>query len=128
LRCKARQDYTSSHKFFGQAWTKILDNEGGVTDQLDILKITGIAVSWSEMLDEAARRADGGSLQNPSDLAYNVLKDGYEYGRDYVAANETTATAKERLRAVAMAVKLSELAEGSLELEDQTEQQLTWAV
>lgn len=129
LRCKASQDYVNANKFFGKAWDKIIENTDGVTDKLDLLKITGVAVSWSEMLEEAGRRLDEGGLPDPLDMAYTVLCEGYDYSRNYIQGRSSAQiTIPERLRVVALAVKLSELAEGQPNLEDATEQQLTWAV
>lgn len=127
LRCKARQDYRASHKFFQQAWDRILADpelEGG----LGLLKITGIAIAWCEMLEEASRRADQGAITDAASETYSALLQGYKWGKDYLAKNPASVTNEERMRVVSMAVKLANLAEGEAPLEKQTEEQLTWAV
>lgn len=123
LRCKARQDYVSSHKFFQKAWEKALE----MSDTLGILKITGIAAAWAEMLEEASARADEGGVRNAQGEAYAVLLDAFDWARTQLKS-VPDGLVNERMRAVSIAVKLAGLAEGQPELDGQTEEQLTWAV
>lgn len=127
LRCKARQDYRASHKFFRQAWERILADPE-LEQSLGLLKITGIAIAWSEMLEEASRRADQGLVTDAASEAYDALLQGYNWARGYLRQNPASVTNEERMRAVGMAVKLANLAEGQDDLDKQSEEQLTWAV
>lgn len=127
LRCKARQDYRAAHKFFLQAWDRIM-TDPELEQSLGLLKITGIAIAWSEMLEEASRRADQGSVTDAASEAYGALLQGYDYARGFLRQHAATATNEERMRAVSMAVKLANLAEGQDDLDKQSEEQLTWAV
>ena len=127
LRSKSRQDYVHAHKNFRKAWEKALSPE--FVDQLGLLKITGIGIAWAEMLEEAARRADEGSITNARTEAYEVLAETFNWARDKLNADTNgVATPQQRLRGVAIAVKLADMAEGQRELDSQTEEQLTWAV
>lgn len=123
LRCKARHDYVFANKNFATAWEKATTT---FADQLGLLKITGIGIAWSEMLEEAGRRADQGGLSDSAVQAYDVLQETYNWARQHV--DDTRATEEQRMRVVSMAVKLAELADGQPGLDTQTEQQLTWAV
>lgn len=83
------------------------------------------------MLEEAARRADAGNLEDPLDKAYGVILDAYDWARMQLI--ESGASSKEgfepeRMRTVSMAVKLAGMAENQKELETQSEEQLTYAV
>jgi len=127
LRCKVRHDYVFSDQFFTKAWDKAIEMQ----DQLGLLKVTGIAISWAEMLEEAARRADNGDLEDPANKAYGVILDAYDWARLQLLESKAAATdgyETERMRAVSMAVKLAQMAENQKELEGQTEEQLTYAV
>ena len=127
LRCKVRQDYVNSHRSFGLAWENATAPE--LQQELGLMKITGIAISWAEMLEEAAGRADSGSISNAHGEAYSVLEQGYNWARKHLSEDGgRNATEAERMRVVAMAVKLAELGEGYEDLEDESEKQLTWAV
>lgn len=127
LRCKARQDYRAAHKFFQQAWDRIMADPE-LEQGLGLLKVTGIAIAWSEMLEEASRRADQGSVTDASSEAYSALLQGYTWAKNYLSQNPASVTNEERMRAVSMAVKLANLAEGQADLDNQSEEQLTWAV
>lgn len=127
LRCKARQDYQTSHKFFQQAWDRIMEDPE-LERNLGILKITGIAIAWSEMLEEASRRADQGSVPDAASETYSALLQGYNWAKEQIARSAASVTNDERMRVVSMAVKLANLAEGEAHLDKQSEEQLTWAV
>lgn len=124
MRCKASQDYVSAHKFFQQVWEKATNLE--VASKLGVLKVSGLGIAWAEMLEEAGRRADEGSVPNASGEAYGVLTETYNWTRDNITADGAVVT--EKMRAIQIAKKLSEMAEGQSELDGQTEEQLTWAV
>jgi hypothetical protein len=127
LRCKARQDYRGSHKMFRQAWERIMSNPD-LENSLGLLKVTGIAIAWAEMLEEAERRADQGSVTDAAGEAYEALQQGYQWGRKVLQSNPASVTNEERMRVVAMAVKLGNMGEGQESLDKQSEEQLTWAV
>lgn len=127
LRCKARQDYRAAHKFFLQAWERIMADPE-LEQSLGLLKVTGVAIAWSEMLEEASRRADQGSVTDAASEAYSALLQGYDWARGCLRQNPASVTNEERMRAVSMAVKLANLAEGQDDLDKQSEEQLTWAV
>ena len=127
LRCKVSQDYRNSNKFFRQAWEKATSPE--LAQELGLLKITGIAISWAEMLEEASRRSDSGSVTNALGEAYSVLEQAYSWARNHLNEDGGRhAKEVERMRVVAMAVKLAEMGEGDKNYEQDSEKQLTWAV
>lgn len=123
LRCRTRRDYVSSHRYFEVAWNKALE----LQDSLGILKVTGIAAKWAEMLEEAEQQPDQGGLSNCRGQAYTILNDAFEWSKKTVESN-TTPHPQDAMRVVSLAIKLSELAEDQAELEEQSEEQLTWAV
>ena len=98
-----------------------------MSDTLGILKITGIAAAWAEMLEEASVRPDEGGVRNAQGEAYAVLLDAFDWARSQLKS-VPDGLVNERMRAVSIAVKLAGLAEGQPELDGQTEEQLTWAV
>lgn len=124
LRCKNSQDYASSHKFYNQAWEKA--TSPAFIDELGILKVTGIGISWAEMLEEAGRRPDDGGVADASNEAYAVLTETFNWAKDHM--NLLQGSEVDRMRAVSIAVKLSEMADGQPHLDKQTEEQLSYAV
>lgn len=125
LRCKARGDYRASDKFYRVAWEKALALQDDAEADLSLLKITGIGIAWAEMLEETGRRADN-EIPNARGESYSVLLQTFDWARKRL--QEQRGTVEERMRAVAMAVKMASLVEGQNEFEQQSEKQLTWAV
>ena len=123
LRCKARQDYVSSHKFFREIWTKATSPD--LVDKLGTMKVSGLGIAWAEMLEEAARRPDEGGVTDAASEAYAVLTDTFDWTKEHADVPGANA---EKVRAVQIAVRLSAMAEGQPQLEGQTEKQLSWAV
>ena len=124
---KSRQDHRASHEFYTQAWERTLADPS-LKSRLGLLTIAGIAVAWSEMLEDASHRADRGALIDAASETYGTLLQIYDSAKDRLAKNPASVTNEVRIRVVSMAVKLANLAERDAQMEKQSEEQLTWAV
>ncbi|KAL0057941.1 hypothetical protein AAF712_015405 [Marasmius tenuissimus] len=116
LGAKMKGDLQTSEQYFHRAWLTIQTLPISSLGALPYLKLTGIAVSLADVLDVADK----------PQAAYDVLEEAIGILRREEV--EPTLEGQERLRGVALASKLGELAEQLGKPREEEERWKVWAV
>ncbi|KAK1223595.1 hypothetical protein PQX77_013524 [Marasmius sp. AFHP31] len=116
LGAKMKGDLQMSEQYFHRAWLTIQTLPISSLGALPYLKLTGIAVSLADVLDVADK----------PQAAYDILEEAIGILRREEV--EPTLEGQERLRGVALASKLGELAEQLGKPREEEERWKVWAV
>ncbi|KAK0474213.1 hypothetical protein IW261DRAFT_1499438 [Armillaria novae-zelandiae] len=114
VKAKHKGDLDTSIRYFYRAWETTTQLPLELLKDQPWLKISGIAVALSEALES----------QNEKEKAYEVYADCLTRMQEVI----TTLSGPERLRAVAIAGKLGEVAEELQKPADEEEKWLSWGV
>ncbi|OSX60883.1 hypothetical protein POSPLADRAFT_1146055 [Postia placenta MAD-698-R-SB12] len=118
IKAKNQGDFERSERYLRRAYETALALPLSAFASEPYLKLSGIAIALASVL-EAAERAEP---------AYEVYTDALSRLRAAQAAAPGTLSGPERMRAVALAMKLGEMAEAYQLPVEEEERWLTWAV